>query len=1464
MASKYDVEVRLSTVGATGMQDALKGVGSSAGTAEVSVTNLYSSLMKFQAAKFVIREVADAFMAFAKTGFDFNKQMESAQLGIQATLLTFRQYKDAANAGTNASLESANVLRLLQSEAFRTTGTMSQLIEGFQRLQAGASSSRASTQDIVRLTGTISNFASASGQQFNTLASQVNLALMGVSRSTGAFGAFLRSFGITPEILRSWQQAGTSVENVTKLLNEYMKLGPEINKTLAGVMSNVQDVVQQSSGAMMKPLTDSFKKVGTEFVNVMTESVGKGKDQITQLSDKTRTEAKVMGEILRLAFEVGVTALKRNNEELEKLFGGSRIDNLKMYAAEMAKLKYAIGEVVSGFMLLGRFATIGPSTDMMKLAKDSLDYITGMNARLKTAEAEYQKDIASIEKAAAVPMAASHGGVFESGGPKPPPPDEKALARIKELRREWEEFLKVMDAKVEMKGLTELDLQLAGIQKNFVQEVKQIEDAFVRLGKAAKPGDAARATQEMLKALDAVGKATDAAVEHERAKETDRTVKRIAKYQNAMDRLTSIEKTSLEDRIEAEITAAERSARIEHEKAIAASSSIGEMIDADEKYAAAEVSIQETVAARLRIIQLGRVGSYKAMGDLIAAEAKRAGDTQAEIDKKRREGVFAAELNNAKTLAEVNAAYARSQQKTDEEILAKRKAAWIQFLDEIKAANASASQDVLTQALSGNLSGESFKATMKQLTDASVASMSKLLSTYLEDVKIAGTSLNTWIGIAMQLGNALAGSWGNHQQSFKVAGQTYSQDFGGDSFGKQMAPYISAAVSIAVAGGFNLVSDIIAAVVLLVGAISALINGPQEGVVSLFTKVMGNNSAIGQAMMQTYGATYGAIAGINRAGGGSSFDLNKYMNDNMEGIKSWQIKLHAGSGEDLGKDAENFFKVVLPRIIIQQAFGQTWTGKYHSSVTDAGYAGTEGAPIMAPGSFDPSAPIPKMLAGLGMTAKMISGIARQIDLRAPDEFLTWLGRIVNVVTSFKTAAANLNKSWQQIAQDMAEGQKAGATTAFKTSTQTLIDLAGEIGNYVGDEQLTKMEELQKASDDYYNTALKAIQELIIQVGKIDAHAEDFVGRASQYYKNPNWLADDRTGRMAGASVAGETSAAGVQAAWDAFMKDAEDQLNYLIGLWQQAGAGMKTAAALATKFATIMTDAEAVTTVFTLWGDVIGLQTQYTNALKLSGQAQIDALAEINVSAAELYSSLLSIIQGINQAEGSIHKSIGQQIWENNYSVVGSDAGRRDMINAQITSLMGGIGSLSSAGDIQGSATEIQGLISRYLGMFSANDPHRAEAVAEANRALAALDAATHSRLEALRQQAEKDALEAKRIMDLTRNAFHDAQVSATAAIDALKVSVLAFKGEVDTKLLGWAGQITDQMRLASTALVTAMTTFTQALEGPATGTGTGGGGPKKGLQDLTTAANGSVLVLGDFTAAVKAATGALTGGKAA
>ncbi|GEM_PF-2195027 len=596
---------------------------------------------------------------------------------------------------------------------------------------------------------------------------------------------------------------------------------------------------------------------------------------------------------------------------------------------------------------------------------------------------------------------------------------------------------------------------------------------------------------------------------------------------------------------------------------------------------------------------------------------------------------------------------------------------------------------------------------------------------------------------------------------------------------------------------------------------------------------------------------------------------------------------HAGGAADFQGDITKLFTEILPKEIMHAMFGQST----NTLADPGGITGTGLAPGGKWGSsnsfsgVDASSPLVQYLTDLGFTIGKVNEIAGQIDVMASADFQKYFSGIVGAVIDFKNNIKNLSQSWSEIQAAIGAAENPDVVAQFATAGLNIVQMSKDLSLYSGQAQVDKAKELNTAADSYYQAAFAALKALQDMMTAIAGQAQTFQQAATSYMKGADWLQADRThwmqpGGVYDQALASTSDPNSINRIWNEFVTDATASLNYLIGIINQANAGMKTASDLAGKFGSIMADAEAVTTVFTLWGDVVGLQGQYAAAMKLSGQAQIDALNDINASAATLYSSLLQIIQGINSAEASTHKSIQQQIFDNNYAQAGSyqtttDAqgktstvfvpdtkAQRDMLNGQINGLMGGIGGQMTSGDVSSSASEIQGYISRYLGMFQANDPNRAQAVAEANAALQALDTASHARLEELKAQAKIDADAAKAILDETAGAFHDASTGATTALNALSGAVDIFKGKVDTKLTGFAEEIVTELGKVPTAFLAALGLFTTALTGSGEAV-PGGGTPGDPKQPLVPALDNSNVALGNFTAALEKATIAL-GGKAA
>ena len=765
-------------------------------------------------------------------------------------------------------------------------------------------------------------------------------------------------------------------------------------------------------------------------------------------------------------------------------------------------------------------------------------------------------------------------------------------------------------------------------------------------------------------------------------------------------------------------------------------------------------------------------------------------------------------------------------------------------------------------------------------------------------------------GGAVMAGSAIYNGLQSNSQPYTVAGQQYTGDFGGNSkFGDYIAPALTvfAGAVVAASGGLAAVAAgaalvvpvwgwIAAAAILLVGAILSIINGPKEMKVPLPTSMMGDGTPAGEAMMQVYGHTIGSLMQTNKLGGGSTADFSQYMNANMEGTKSWQPYLHAGSGDDLTKDATNFFTNVLPKINIEQAFGQHWSGQYHSG-TDAGYAGISGAPIMDPGSFDENAPIPQMLKKIGLLPAAIHGIAMQIDLKDPATFLTWLNNVVGVVVGFKDVITNLNKSWGDIQNDTQKANWHGGFNPLHDLSQGVSDQALIAQAAVGDDKITQEQTLIKLSNDYYNSAVASLKVLTDMINTVSDQVSGFTNSTNQYYKSSDWLASDRTNRLGitggigpggqyGPELANDNTTASVQKTWDAFMKDANDQLNYLVGILNTLNAALDSLHTLAKGFQSIVDGTYA-----TNWKDISSLTGESGRLGKIDlttgngadgkpvTQAFLDNVGLLSSGLGNLLSNLQAFMAAVAAGSKSLATGTGADIWQNNYMLAGNIAGgvgysgansQQDMIRSKIQEDMNALGSVTNPDDATAYASEIRGLLHTYEGFFSPGDANYNEAYNWANGVLTQLNTVGQASFTRLKNA----GVDIGKGWSSTGGSMLSSEDQLKIAIDATKTSIVnlgltvdAFGLKVETKLGTWATDITDDMKKAAKALKDAMDNFTLSLGGdPATGGGgTGPGkGPLEPLYALATATTGAV---GDensgligFTAAVNAASAALVG----
>lgn len=446
------------------------------------------------------KTVTGVFGPLISQGIELNSLLETSRLGIAATIVSYREYHDEAGklvtgqaAMNRAMTESANVQKLLQSEAFNTTATLEQMLKAYQQLQIGATAQKASSAELAAFTATLGNFATASGRSFEELSAQTSRVLQGVLTIRNPIVALLRGMGVDNATIKSWVDQGVAIREIQQRLIEFQNIGPEINKTWSGVKSNVQDVIQQMSGAAMQPIQDAAKEMGLAFVSAFTTVREVGGRKITTLSEEVVQYARVMGEALRMAFQGAVEAVGR-------LFGFFRADaslqeKILLVAEAMAKFKALAGETADFFVLMAKSAQVplhvamtmqdlmagnvaGVKAGLGTLQDLNLgigEFITGAAKRSKASAESIRQDMQSIRDAMQ-----PRPGEYSFMGPVQPSdngdPKQKPLdAAIQGTIQQFKDFKALIESKFNLGGLTGLDKALAENEVQFNQNIKTID-----------------------------------------------------------------------------------------------------------------------------------------------------------------------------------------------------------------------------------------------------------------------------------------------------------------------------------------------------------------------------------------------------------------------------------------------------------------------------------------------------------------------------------------------------------------------------------------------------------------------------------------------------------------------------------------------------------------------------------------------------------------------------------------------------------------------------------------------------------------------------------------------------------------------------------------------------------------------------------------------------------------------------
>lgn len=218
----------------------------------------------------------------------------------------------------------------------------------------------------------------------------------------------------------------------------------------------------------------------------------------------------------------------------------------------------------------------------------------------------------------------------------------------------------------------------------------------------------------------------------------------------------------------------------------------------------------------------------------------------------------------------------------------------------------------------------------------------------------------------------------------------------------------------------------------------------------------------------------------------SAAALTKAYSDSVKALLTGgHAEISAGDNKDIENGLQRFLQENLPRLALQAAFGQTGFGPHGNRDETGGQGGLDwwinwmdkDGNAIAQKLYDPEAPIPKMLSGLGFTARKINELATQITTDNPEEFKKRLENLVGLVVDIDKAVAAYAGGRTGIEAELTARAGQTTTSYFAQTAQDIADAAKAMDALTGDDALARARQIASASNQRYEEELQAIQRI---------------------------------------------------------------------------------------------------------------------------------------------------------------------------------------------------------------------------------------------------------------------------------------------------------------------------------------------------------------------------------------------------
>ena len=1313
------------------------------------------------------------------TGVQFAASMEDAQIGIAGVVGSMVTYRDATgnvvqgNRAFSRSMEiSADIMADLKVRALETKATLSEMVQAFQVGVQPLGMAGIKLTEVAEATQRLTQVAGAAGIPL----AQLGVELRQFARGDEVRGRLVQVLGYNKETIQELSKSGKLMEDLRKRTDAFAQAASASALTLTGRWSNFKDALEQTLGAAAGGL---YEKLKTALADVSGLFVTFGKNaqgaltatlnpeliaRLTEIFDRLglvvdrvkevapafmdlatsamESVSLVAGALSQLPFAATLKLLADLNEATNGWLGA-------LYLASKAVAGLGLlfgvqgGAIATGLALWGTL-TSAWETALIAVYVGVTDVAAGITAMGATAGVALAASIGLwVALAAAIGGAIYAGKLFfdlmdewkaEEAADKG---TESAMElQLKRMRETFDEFKGPL---TQHQALLRRQMDAIGAAAKADMEAfgyvsQQTMDRYIALQRAVKNSGINRTPDGLTMTPNGTNAGREAA--EEMAKAAEAYAKFVAKITEAnaqskvqglalaFRKLDDEARRSVEElkkhAKEAGIAAAEQQKVID---TINDTTRTKKFLEAAKQTGRTYITVvRSTVEQSLELFKGGEaaVEAYFGVLTLKREEWNREAQRLLEVSP---------DDPNAGTKAGMYGILASIPSAAESAATAVT-SAW--------SVMARGFDDLFFNVLSGRLRDlkDMFKSLWEQLLGVFTRYLSEMFQRWLSTQLKMGQ-----VGVGTGTANGVAGVAGaGGAQSFNLgnstgwgsmgAGYANGGGWSGAATGAMAGYGVGSVVGQFGGGKYNqtggqiggmvggMVFGVVGAVVgaILGTLIGALLSPNTEKKIKVEMDRLaqgGELAAAGAAISKTRDAIIGGIADLYvKASLGQTagaFDAKKALAEYMKG-RSFEV--HAGSNEDLEADYKKLFEEIIPREMLHTLMG-------HGAQGAQEYPGIRGGTKFYSGNIDnKDAPIPKLLDQLGFAADRIVWIGQQIDTRAPEEFIEWLNKLVNVAVTTKKLKAEMGKTFAEIDAEMSAKESAGAKGAFAERAAAIADVFKSLSAFSGDDQLARMEQAQQDAAAFWNDVLDYVAQLRDAMNQLSAGIQ---AQRQKYHDFLNPMGATETGRVAWETVqggwgklAGATSPEEVVRVTNE-MRDAIDAIfNVMAERYTRGTALLRTLGDQGTAFGSMGSDvaredSDTRNPIYAMQRGALEAARKVSEAAQLSGIEQIEAIEGVAAAAADMYEQQRAMLASITANIADLEKSIEAQKWE--LSLDGLDSkGTAGAIADRIKSLQEQILTATTPEQVRALTSEIQSLMSRYLGTFAADDPERAHA----------------------------------------------------------------------------------------------------------------------------------------------------------